>query len=131
VVVRAALREVEGTSAPDGLREPTPPPPPHRPPSRSPRHAHRNQRPPGSHLSRGPRGDVGFFVSDSWHRRLPPQEHSNGRHFLQINYGRREIAQRILPGAVLNPANDAARARARTLRERQLLGIHDQGFYDA
>ncbi len=76
-------------------------------------------------------GDVGFFVSDSWHRRLPPQEHSNGRHFLQINYGRREIAQRILPGAVLNPANDAARARARTLRERQLLGIHDQGFYDA
>lgn len=76
-------------------------------------------------------GDVSFFVSDSWHRRLPPQEGTNGRYFLQINYGRREIAQRILPGEVLNPANEAARARAATLRERQLLGIHEQGFYDA
>ena len=76
-------------------------------------------------------GDVGFFVSDSWHRRLPPQEGSRGRFFLQIVYGRREIAQRVLPPEVLNPANDAARERARTSRERELLGIHEQGFYDA
>lgn len=76
-------------------------------------------------------GDVSFFVSDSWHRRLPPQQESPGRFFLQINYGRREIAQRVLPPDVLNPANEAARARATTLRMRQLIGIHEQGFYDA
>lgn len=76
-------------------------------------------------------GDVGFFVSDVWHRRLPPQPKGNGRHFLQVNYGRREIAQRVLPGEVLNPADEGARARAKTLRERQLLGIHEQGFYDS
>ncbi|MEM7310307.1 MAG: phytanoyl-CoA dioxygenase family protein [Planctomycetota bacterium] len=75
-------------------------------------------------------GDVGFFVSDSWHRRLPPQEGSEGRYFLQINYGRREIAQRILPCERLNASNEAARARAGTLRQRQLLGLHEQGFYD-
>ena len=76
-------------------------------------------------------GDVGFFVSDSWHRRLPPQEKSHGRYFLQVIYGRREIAQRVLPGEVLNPANEAALARATTPRQRELLGIHEQGFYDA
>ena len=76
-------------------------------------------------------GDVGFFVSDSWHRRLPPQEKSKGRDFIQVIYGRREIAQRVLTPEVLNPANEAALARATTSRQRQLLGIHEQGFYDA
>lgn len=76
-------------------------------------------------------GDIGFFVSDIWHRRLPPQEEGSGRFFLQFIYGRREIAQRVLPPEVLNPANDEARARATTPRERELLGIHEQGFYDA
>lgn len=76
-------------------------------------------------------GDVSFFVSDSWHRRLPPQEDGTGRFFLQLNYGRREIAQRILPCEEHSPAGDAARSRARTLRERQLIGVHEQGFYDA
>lgn len=76
-------------------------------------------------------GDVGFFVSDSWHRRLPPQESGSGRHFLQVNYARREIAQRVLPADVVNPVNDQARARAKTLRQRQLLGLHEQGFYDS
>lgn len=75
-------------------------------------------------------GDVGFFVSDSWHRRLPPQENGQGRFFLQVIYGRREIAQRVFPGEVLNPANEAALERAKTSRQRQLLGIHEQGFYD-
>ena len=76
-------------------------------------------------------GDLSFFVSDSWHRRLPPQEASDGRYFLQINYGRREIAQRVLPCEVLKPAKGAALARATSTRQRQLLGIHEQGFYDA
>ncbi|MEO0651313.1 MAG: phytanoyl-CoA dioxygenase family protein [Planctomycetota bacterium] len=75
-------------------------------------------------------GDVSFFVSDSWHRRLPPLEGTSGRFFLQINYGRREIAQRILPGEALHPASAEALERARTPRARQLLGIHQQGFYD-
>jgi ectoine hydroxylase-related dioxygenase (phytanoyl-CoA dioxygenase family) len=75
-------------------------------------------------------GDVGFFVSDSWHRRLPPQEDSRGRYFLQVVYGRREIAQRVLTPQVLNPANEVALARATTPRQRQLLGVHEQGFYD-
>tara|TARA_R110002072_G_scaffold10443_6_gene48540 strand:+ start:3935 stop:4783 length:849 start_codon:yes stop_codon:yes gene_type:complete len=76
-------------------------------------------------------GDVGFFVSDSWHRRLPPQEEGRGRFFLQVIYGRREIAQRLLPSDAHHPANAAAVSRATTARERQLLGIHEQGFYDA
>ena len=76
-------------------------------------------------------GDVGFFVSDSWHRRLPPQEDGQGRFFLQVIYGRREIAQRVLPGEELNAANEAALARAKTQRQRELLGVHEQGFYDA
>ena len=76
-------------------------------------------------------GDVGFFVSDSWHRRLPPQEQSPGRHFLQVIYGRREIAQRLLAPEAHHPANEAALSRATTPRQRELLGIHEQGFYDA
>ncbi|MEO0650762.1 MAG: phytanoyl-CoA dioxygenase family protein [Planctomycetota bacterium] len=76
-------------------------------------------------------GDVSFFVSDSWHRRLPPQEGNRGRFFLQINYGRREIAQRVLPTERFNPATPEARERARNDRERQLIGIHEPGFYDA
>lgn len=76
-------------------------------------------------------GDVSFFVSDSWHRRLPPQQGNSGRYFLQINYGRREIAPRVLPSDRLSPANEAARARALTARERQLIGLHEAGFYDA
>ena len=76
-------------------------------------------------------GDVGFFVSDVWHRRLPPQPSGTGRHFLQVNYGRREIAQRVLPPEFLSPANEQARERATSLRERQLIGLHEQGFYDS
>lgn len=76
-------------------------------------------------------GDVGFFVSDAWHRRLPPQEESTGRFFLQCIYGRREIAQRVLPPEEHHPANEAALARAKTPRQRELLGVHEQGFYDA
>jgi hypothetical protein len=75
-------------------------------------------------------GDVGFFVSDVWHRRLPPSDASRGRFFLQTNYGRREIAQRVRPSSVVNHASRSAIKRARTQRERQLIGLHPQWFYD-
>jgi ectoine hydroxylase-related dioxygenase (phytanoyl-CoA dioxygenase family) len=75
-------------------------------------------------------GDVGCFVSDSWHRRRLPTERSSGRLFLQTNYGRREIAQRLLPTDEANQASPEARARALTPRERTLLGLHAPGFYD-
>ena len=75
-------------------------------------------------------GDVGFFVSDVWHRRMPLGPGAAGRFFLQTNFGRREIAQRVLPTARVNFTNAESRARARTERERQLIGLHEQGFYD-
>ncbi|HUR28671.1 MAG TPA: phytanoyl-CoA dioxygenase family protein [Planctomycetota bacterium] len=80
------------------------------------------------HLARA--GDVGFFVSDSWHRRLPPAENGSGRLFLQTNYGRREIAQRVLAPHEATHVKVAALQRVATLRERELLGIHPQVFYD-
>ena len=75
-------------------------------------------------------GDVSFVVSDAWHRRLPPRAEGNGRFFLQINYGRREIAQRVLPTERLNPASEEAVERADSERSKQLIGIHPAGFYD-
>jgi ectoine hydroxylase-related dioxygenase (phytanoyl-CoA dioxygenase family) len=75
-------------------------------------------------------GDVGLVVSDTWHRRLPPRAEGTGRFFLQINYGRREIAQRILRPELAHPATPEAIARATNDRERQLIGIHPAGFYD-
>lgn len=76
-------------------------------------------------------GDVGMFISDVWHRRIPPGEDSTGRFFLQTNYARRDIAQRILTTRELNSVSDAALARAETERERQLLGLHAEYFYDS
>ncbi|MCR9244175.1 MAG: phytanoyl-CoA dioxygenase family protein [bacterium] len=75
-------------------------------------------------------GDVGFFVSDVWHRRLPPTEQSRGRFFLQTNYGRREIAQRLRPTELANHLSPAAIERARTERERTLIGLHPATYYD-
>lgn len=75
-------------------------------------------------------GDVTYFVSDVWHRRMPTTDACKGRFFLQTAYGRREIAQRVLPGEEHNVASAAARARALTERQRQLLGIHPTAFYD-
>lgn len=76
-------------------------------------------------------GDVTFFVSDVWHRRMPTTDACKGRFFLQTAYARREIAQRVLPCAEHNVAAEAARARATTERERQLIGIHPSSFYDS
>lgn len=75
-------------------------------------------------------GDVALFVSDIWHRRLPPRLGDPGRMFLQCHYGRRDLAQRIRPTSAANHLSEDAVARARTRRERTLVGLHPLGFYD-
>ena len=75
-------------------------------------------------------GDAVFFGSDVWHRRLPPAATHPGRFFLQIHYGRRDIAQRIKPTHQRNHVDAAAMSRIDSERERLLLGLHVQGFYD-
>ncbi len=75
-------------------------------------------------------GDVALFVSDIWHRRMPPESGDPGRMFVQCHYGRRDIAQRIRPTSSVNHLSAEALARARTPRERTLVGCHPLGFYD-
>ena len=75
-------------------------------------------------------GDVALFVSDVWHRRLPPGPNDPGRMFVQCHYGRRDLAQRIRPTAEVNHVSAEAAARAQTPRERTLIGLHPLGFYD-
>ena len=75
-------------------------------------------------------GDVALFVSDVWHRRLPARAGDAGRFFLQVHYGRRDIAQRIKPTSAVNHIDEAARGRLDTQRQRRLFGIHPRGFYD-
>jgi hypothetical protein len=75
-------------------------------------------------------GDAGLFVSDVWHRRMPTREGDHGRFFLQVHYGRRDIAQRLLTTAQSNQLSPEAIARARTERERRLIGLHPPFFYD-
>lgn len=78
----------------------------------------------------GAAGDVVFFVSDVWHRRMPTGPDDTGRFFLQVQYGRRDIAQRLRPTAQVHHLSDAAVARASTERERTVVGLHPPGFYD-
>ena len=75
-------------------------------------------------------GDIAFFVSDVWHRRMPPAQTHDGRFFLQIHYGRRDIAQRVKPTHEINHLDKAAMARIESEREGLLFGLHQQGFYD-
>ncbi len=75
-------------------------------------------------------GDVAMFVSDVWHRRLPPLAGDAGRFFLQAHYGRRDIAQRIRTTSSVNHLSAAARKRAKTPRQRSLVGLHPNFFYD-
>ena len=75
-------------------------------------------------------GDVALFVSDVWHRRMPPGPGDTGRMFVQCHYGRRDIAQRIRPTSSVNHLSEEALARAATPRERTLAGCHPLGFYD-
>jgi hypothetical protein len=75
-------------------------------------------------------GDVAMFVSDVWHRRLPPLAGDTGRFFLQAHYGRRDIAQRIRTTAAVNHLAPEAIERAQTPRQRTLVGLHNNFFYD-
>ncbi|MEM1229883.1 MAG: phytanoyl-CoA dioxygenase family protein [Pseudomonadota bacterium] len=78
----------------------------------------------------GRAGDALLFVSDVWHRRMPCLEGDAGRFFLQAHYGRRDIAQRLRTTAQVNHVAPAARDRAVTQRQRQLIGLHEPLFYD-
>ncbi len=75
-------------------------------------------------------GDVQLFVSDVWHRRMPTGPGDEGRFFLQIHYGRRDIAQRLRTTAAVNHLSTDALERAITDRERTLVGLHPPLFYD-
>ena len=75
-------------------------------------------------------GDVGLFVSDVWHRRMPTLPGDQGRFFLQVHYARRDIAQRLRTTTEVNHLASEAFARATTQREKTLIGIHPPFFYD-
>jgi ectoine hydroxylase-related dioxygenase (phytanoyl-CoA dioxygenase family) len=75
-------------------------------------------------------GDVALFVSDVWHRRMPPRPGDPGRMFVQCHYGRRDIAQRIRPTSSVNHLSVEALARAESPREKTLVGYHQMSFYD-
>lgn len=75
-------------------------------------------------------GDAGLFVSDIWHRRMPTGDGDHGRFFLQIHYGRRDIAQRLLTTQESNQLTPQAIARAETERQRRVIGLHPPFFYD-
>jgi hypothetical protein len=77
-------------------------------------------------------GDAGLFVSDVWHRRMPTRDGDHGRFFLQVHYGRRDIAQRILTTAESNQLSPEAIARAKAAGERaqRVVGLHPAFFYD-
>ncbi len=75
-------------------------------------------------------GDVALFVSDIWHRRMPPGSENPGRMFVQCHYGRRDVAQRIRLTSLANHLSEEATARARTQRDRTLAGLHPPSFYD-
>jgi hypothetical protein len=78
----------------------------------------------------GAAGDVVFFVSDVWHRRMPTGPDDTGRFFLQMQYGRRDIAQRLRTTDRVNHLSEAAIGRATTERERTVVGLHPAGFFD-
>ncbi len=75
-------------------------------------------------------GDAGLFVSDIWHRRMPTMDGDHGRFFLQVHYGRRDIAQRLMTTDEVNQLSPEAIARAQTDREKQVVGLHRAFFYD-
>ncbi|MBX3705655.1 MAG: phytanoyl-CoA dioxygenase family protein [Pseudomonadales bacterium] len=75
-------------------------------------------------------GDAALFVSDVWHRRMPCGPGDTGRLFLQIHYGRRDLAQRLRTTAEANQLSADAMTRARSPRERTVIGLHPPFFYD-
>ncbi len=75
-------------------------------------------------------GDVLLFASDVWHRRVPTGEGDSGRMFLQVHYGRRDIAQRLHPTDVAHQLSEEALSRATEPRDRTVVGLHAPLFYD-
>jgi len=75
-------------------------------------------------------GDVAMFVSDVWHRRMPTKPGDKGRLFLQVHYGRRDIAQRILTTEQVNHLSADAMDRAASDRDKTVIGLHTPFFYD-
>lgn len=75
-------------------------------------------------------GDVQLFVSDAWHRRMPTGPGDAGRLFLQVHYGRRDVAQRLRPTTQVNHLSIDAVDRIADEREHTLLGLHQPFFYD-
>ena len=69
------------------------------------------RRPPAGARRSASAGDVALFVSDAWHRGMPAQPDGRGRFFLQVHYGRRDIAQRLRTTDVANQLSDERRAR--------------------
>ncbi len=84
-------------------------------------------RPPVRVVGRA--GDVLLFVSDAWHRGMPALD-GRGRFFLQVHYGRRDVAQRLRTTDVANQLSLDAIERATDARGRALIGLHDPFFYD-
>ena len=82
-------------------------------------------------LLTGAAGDVALFVSDAWHRGTPAGAKGRGRFFLQVHYGRRDIAQRLHTTDHAHHLSVEALGRAATPRQRSLVGLHDPYFYDA
>jgi ectoine hydroxylase-related dioxygenase (phytanoyl-CoA dioxygenase family) len=78
----------------------------------------------------GHAGDVAFFVSDVWHRRRPTSADDSGRFFLQVHYGRRDIAQRLRATQQAGQVSAAAAARAEDDRAKTVIGLHQPFFYD-
>jgi ectoine hydroxylase-related dioxygenase (phytanoyl-CoA dioxygenase family) len=79
----------------------------------------------------GEAGDVLLFVSDVWHRRLPTGSGDRGRFFLQIHYGRRDLAQRLRTTDGAHQLSEEAVARAGAdPRARTVIGLHPPFFYD-
>lgn len=79
------------------------------------------------------KGDFLFFASDVWHRRLS-SDGTLGRYFLQVHYGRRDIAQRLLPTSQVNHLSEEALQRAQAARSqtsRTIVGLHRIGYYDS
>lgn len=81
-------------------------------------------------LLTGAAGDVSLFVSDCWHAGKPAGAGGRGRYFLQVHYGRRDIAQRLRTTDVVHQLSADAVARADTPRARELVGLHPPYFYD-
>lgn len=74
-------------------------------------------------------GDVVMFVSDLWHRGTAAAG-GDGRLFIQVHYGRRDIAQRIRTTEEVNHLSPEAISRATSTRQRTLIGLHEPFFYD-